>query len=84
MEMSGSLIFAFSWGSFSFLLARLIQRQWDGFHFLTIFSFLRFCCYLLEACSFIKRDQKDIGPDKRGSGEELGVEGGETIFSFIL
>lgn len=39
-----------------------------------------FCCYLLEACSFLMIDRKGVNPEVRGGEEELVcVEGGETI-----
>jgi hypothetical protein len=37
-----------------------------------------FSCYLLQACSFLMRDRKEVDLEGRRRGEELGeVEGGE-------
>lgn len=80
--MSESLIFVSSLGALSFVLVCLVQLQYDGFCFLlfiTLYS-LMFCCYLLEACSFLMRDRKGLDPDGRGSREELGwTEGEKTV-----
>lgn len=38
-----------------------------------------FCFCLLEANPFLTRDRKGVEPYGRGSGVELGGEGGETI-----
>jgi hypothetical protein len=39
-----------------------------------------FGCYLLEARPFLKRDERGLDLEGRGSGEELGgEEGGETV-----
>jgi hypothetical protein len=43
-------------------------------HFI-IFYFVRFGCYLLEACSFLMRDRKGLDLEGRGGWEDLGVEG---------
>lgn len=41
------------------------------FAFFIIFYFIRYGYYLLETCSFLKRDRKKMDRG-RGSGEELG------------
>lgn len=42
--------------------------------------FVMLGCYLLEACSILRRDRRGVDLDNRGCGEELvGVEGRETI-----
>lgn len=44
-----------------------------------MFYFVMFGFYLLEACSFLKRDRKGLGPEGKGGREDLGrEEGGET------
>ena len=72
-----------SWACFGtliFLLAWLVQLQYDGF---VLSSYILFCCYLLETHSFLMRDRKGKGVGGRGSEEKLAVvEGGERIFRF--
>ena len=47
--------------------------------FYLVFYTARFCCYLLDACSFLMRDRKEVYTEGRGGSKELrGVEGGET------
>jgi hypothetical protein len=45
-----------------------------------LFYFVMFCCYLLEACSFLRRDRKEVDLDGRRGREELGgIEGREAV-----
>lgn len=50
-----------------FLLACFVQVRYDGFHFI-LYNFVIFCCYLLEACTFIMRDRNG----RESGGGELG------------
>jgi hypothetical protein len=41
--------------------------------YLMVFYCVMFCCYFLEACSFLMREGKCIsGEERRGGEEELG------------
>lgn len=52
-----------------------------NFFNLTIFYFVMFGGYLLEACPFLARDRKGVDVDRKGGGEELGGgERGESVF----
>jgi hypothetical protein len=35
-----------------------------------IFYFVMFGCHLLEACSFLRRDRKEVDLEGKGGGEE--------------
>jgi hypothetical protein len=72
-------------GTFIFLLSWVVQVQYDGFCFLTIFSFVIFCYYLLEASSSLMRGRKGVDLDGRQGGEELGgVEGRKMYSGYIV
>lgn len=55
------------------LLGYFVQLQYDGFCFVICY-FVMFCYFLLEACSFLKRNRKQVDLDGRGGGEEIGVK----------
>lgn len=81
MPTNGSLSLVPSHGTLVLLLGFLVQLQRDGFYFIfTIFYFVMFGCYLLYACSFLMRDRKEVGLDRREDGEKLGgTEGGKIV-----
>lgn len=52
----------------------LVQLRYDGFYFI-LYSFVPFCCYLLEACTFLTRVNNGW-ERKCVCGKLGGVEGG--------
>lgn len=80
VRTSGSLIIVpFLGGSFLFAGAPSSTSVCFLFYFI-IFYFVRFCCYLLDACSFLIKDINGVDPDGRGGREEVGgVEEGKTV-----
>lgn len=44
------------------------------------FDFVTFYYYVFETCSFLTRDTREVHPDGKVGGKELGgIEGGESI-----
>ena len=77
--MSWSLILVPSLGALLLLLICFVQLRYESFCF-SLSYMIMFCCYLLEACSFLMRDRKGVDLKGQGGEKELvGVEGGETI-----
>jgi hypothetical protein len=55
-----------------------VSPNFNKFLDLTIFSFIIFCCYFLDAHSFPMEDRNAVGLDMRGDDwEPGGGEGGE-------
>lgn len=62
----------------------LVQLQCDGFCFIILYVVM-FCCYSLEAWSFLLRERKVVYPDGRRGEEQLeGVEGWETVIRIYV
>lgn len=75
--MSGSLVLGPVLGTLFLPLGCRLQLQRNGFCFIfSYFYFDIFGCYVLEICSFLITDRKEVDPEGRGGVEELGgVEG---------
>lgn len=70
---------ACSWSSFpSIEILGLALMWWFSFYLITLY-FVTFGCFLLDPWSFLRTDRKRVLPEGRGSGEKLGVDGGETV-----
>lgn len=73
-----------SCGSFYFSAGLTCPTLIWWFSFYLIFHFVMFCCYHLEACSSLLRDQKRVGPEQRRGGEELRRAKGRETIQIIL
>lgn len=71
---------AFSWASFPSIGLSCPTLTWRFWLIVNRFYFVMFCCCLLETCSFLLRDRKDMVPNERWSEVKLaGVEGGKVV-----
>lgn len=77
--MYGFLILVPSLGLFSSCWYALFKFDVIVYYLLLCLAWFVYC-HLLEACSLLLRDRKEVNPDGRGGKEELGEkEGGEAV-----